>query len=98
MQSPEKTRVEIIYGMTNKAYHAPEAIGSPTAVNFGKSALHATAPPEDPTSAMEFGSACHKWILEEDDFYDNLDLETVDKILAEYQYDRIHGEFGETYN
>ncbi len=36
--------------------------------------------------------------LEEDDFYDNLDLETVDKILAEYQYDRIHGEFGETYN
>ena len=36
--------------------------------------------------------------LEDDEFYDNLDMDTVDKILAEYQYDRIHGEFGETYN
>ena len=77
MSTSQKTNVEIIYSMTNKAYHATEAIGSHTAINFGKSALHATAPPEDPTRAMEFGSACHKWILEEDDFYNEFAIPTL---------------------
>jgi hypothetical protein len=77
MSTFQKTNVEIIYSMTNKAYHATEAIGSHTAINFGKSALHATAPPEDPTRAMEFGSACHKWILEEDDFYNEFAIPTL---------------------
>jgi hypothetical protein len=77
MPTIKKTNVEIVYGMTNKAYHATEAIGSHTAINFGRSALHATAPPEDPTRAMEFGSACHKWILEEDDFYDEFAIPTL---------------------
>ena len=77
MPTIKKTNVEIVYGMTNKAYHATEAIGSHTAINFGRSALHATAPPEDPTSAMAFGSACHKWILEEDDFYNEFAIPTL---------------------
>ena len=73
----KKENAEIIYEMSNKAYHATDAIGSHTVVAFGRSAAHAVVPTDEPTRAMEFGSACHKWILEEADFYEEFAIPTL---------------------
>ena len=73
----KKENAEIIYDMSNKAYHATDAIGSHTVIDFGRSAAHAVVPLDEPTRAMEFGSACHKRSLEQEDFYEEFAIPTL---------------------
>ena len=73
----KKENAEVFYDMSNKAYHATDAIGSHTVIDFGRSAAHAVVPLDEPTKAMEFGSACHKWILEQEDFYEEFAIPTL---------------------
>ena len=55
---------------SNKEYHEGDGLSSSQLREINKSTLHAVHRRQiQPTKALEFGSAAHKWILEEEDFY-----------------------------
>lgn len=58
--------------ISNKAYHASEGVSSTDLKHIMKSPAHyrywKDNPVED-TSALLFGRAVHKYVLEKDDFY-----------------------------
>lgn len=57
--------------MTNKEYHATPALSKSNLFHLAQSPAHFRYETENPspqTSAMVFGSALHKWVLEKEDF------------------------------
>ena len=59
--------------MTNDEYRAHEGISRSELFKIAQSPLHfkyAKENPEEPTASMTFGSACHKYILQQDEFLD----------------------------
>lgn len=69
---------------TNSEYHGGEGISSSFLREIHKSLLHALNREETaPSPALEFGSACHKWILEEDDFQSEFIVFNFDKRTKE---------------
>ena len=59
--------------MTNEQYRNHEGLSRSELFLIGKSPLHfkyAQDHPSDSSAALEFGAACHKFVLERDTFYD----------------------------
>ena len=88
--------------MTQKEYRAYPAVSRSDLMKFKKSPMHykysIEHPADDKTPALIFGSACHKYILEREDFFDefaiapNVDRRTKDGKMAWAEFVESCGE------
>ena len=70
----------MIKDLTQKEYRQHEGISRSDLMKFKKSPLHykfSTETEANTTPALLFGAACHKWLLEEDDFWNEFTVAPI---------------------